>query len=269
WCGEALLVLDYIDGIPPRDPDALREAGIDPARIADLGAELVLEMVLVNGRFHGDPHPGNMLCLPGDRLALLDLGSLGTISPRRQHEFLTFLVGLRSGDPQAVADMLALWSEAASVPRDRILPAAERLVARHGSGPLVLNAMVADFFPLLRREGLVLPPDLLLIFKAMITMDGVLAHLQPGFDLSRALQAARGKLMGAGLSRVTRPELLQAVLMELSKVAADAPHLLRSASQWLDRQPTTPPAPLAPAMRTAGFSVAGAILVLALAVFLG
>src|SRR5690606_23603540 len=152
------------------------------------------------------------------------------------------------------ADMLAIWSEAASVPHDRILPAAERLVARHGSGPLVLNAMVADFFPLLRREGLVLPPDLLLIFKAMITMDGVLAHLQPGYDLSRAPPAARGELMEARLSRATRSEPLQAVPMELSKVAADAPHLLRSAWQGLDRQPPTPPAPLAPAIRTAGFS---------------
>src|SRR5690606_28590158 len=94
WCGEDLLVMDYIAGVPPRDPNALRAVGIDPGRIADLGAELVLDMVLINGRFHGDPHPGNLLCLPGDRLALLDLGSLGTISPRRQHEFLTFQAGL-------------------------------------------------------------------------------------------------------------------------------------------------------------------------------
>ncbi|WP_395332917.1 AarF/UbiB family protein [Novosphingobium sp. BL-8H] len=63
WTGEQVLVMDYIDGVPPRDPEALKAAGIDPSRIASLGAELVLEMVLVNGRFHADPHPGNLLCL--------------------------------------------------------------------------------------------------------------------------------------------------------------------------------------------------------------
>lgn len=269
WTAEDVLVMDYVAGVPPRDPQTLRDAGIDPARIAELGASLVLEMVLVNGRFHGDPHPGNLLCLPGDRLALLDLGSLGTISPRRQHEFLTFVVGLRSGDPQAVTDMLASWSQSAPVPRERILPAAERLVARHGAGPLVLNAMVGDFFPLLRREGLVLPPDLLLIFKAMVTMDGVLSHIQPGFDLSDALQAARGKLVEAGLSRLTRPELSQAVLMELSRIAADTPHFLRSASAWLDQQQARPSPPLAPAVNRAGMMIAGALLVLALAILFG
>ena len=74
YSSESVLVMDYIAGLPPRDGDSLRAAGIDPAAIADLGAALVLDMVLVNGRFHGDPHPGNLLCLPGDRLALLDLG---------------------------------------------------------------------------------------------------------------------------------------------------------------------------------------------------
>ncbi|WP_260927220.1 ABC1 kinase family protein [Novosphingobium sp. 9] len=106
----SLLVMDFIEGVPPRDPEALRAAGIDPAAIAALGAELVLEMVLVNGRFHADPHPGNLLCLDGNRLALLDLGSVGFVSPRRQHEFLTFILSLRSGDPAGVTDALMAWN---------------------------------------------------------------------------------------------------------------------------------------------------------------
>ncbi|MGE4430987.1 MAG: ABC1 kinase family protein [Sphingobium sp.] len=275
WSTEDLLVMDYIEGIAPRDPEALREGGIDPARIAELGAELVFDMVLVNGRFHGDPHPGNLLCLPGDRLALLDLGSVGFVSPRRQHEFLTFISGLRSGDPGAVADMLALWSREAQVPRERILAAAERLVARHGSGPLVLNAMVADFFPLLRHEGLVLPPDLLLIFKAMVTMDGVLAQIEPGFDLSGALQAVRGKLVVERIARFTGPDRTQAMLLELSRIAEEAPHFLRSAAEWIDRQRDAEPSDgmdradgVDRAIRMAGWVIGGAILLHALAPFL-
>lgn len=240
---EGVLVMDYIDGVPPRDPALLRAKGIDPDAIADLGAQLVLEMVLVNGRFHADPHPGNLLCLPplsgvdsdGDRLALLDLGSVGFVSPRRQHEFLTFILSLRGNDPGGVADMLGLWSQAGNVPRERLLIASERLVARHGTGALVLNAMVADFFPLLRKEGLVLPPDLVLIFKAMVTMDGVLSGIAPDFDLSEALTALRGRMVASKLTRLMAPDRLEAVLLELSRLAADAPGLMRAATAKLER----------------------------------
>jgi ubiquinone biosynthesis protein len=273
YTGEGLLVMDYIDGVPPRDPAALRAHGIDPAAIADLGAQLVLEMVLVNGRFHADPHPGNLLCLPPagevegtDRLALLDLGSVGFVSPRRQHEFLTFILSLRGNDPGGVADMLGLWSQAGEVPRERLLVAAERLVARHGSGALVLNAMVADFFPLLRQEGLVLPPDLVLIFKAMVTMDGVLSGIVPDFDLSQALTALRGRLVTQHLTRLAAPDRLEAVLLELSRLSADAPRLIRAATARLERADAVraEPGPGA-AIRYAGALVAGAIVLHALA----
>lgn len=266
WCSEDILVMDYIAGIPPREPDSLRAAGIDPSRIAELGAELVLDMVLVNGRFHGDPHPGNLLCLPGDRLALLDLGSLGIISPRRQHQFLVFVIGLRAGDPESVADMLGAWSQQTSPSREKLLRIAERLVARHSNGPLVLNALVADFLPLLRHEGLALPPDLLLIFKAMVTMDGVIANIRPGFDLSHALALARSKMVKSQVSRLTRPEIIESSLLELTRIAADTPHLLRSASAWLDRQPQESLPPVAPAIAKAGWLVAGALFILSLAI---
>ncbi|WP_334182502.1 ABC1 kinase family protein [Novosphingobium sp.] len=261
WTGEQVLVMDYVEGIPPRDPVVLKAAGIDPSRIASLGAELVLEMVLVNGRFHADPHPGNLLCVAGDGLALLDLGSVGFVSPRRQHEFLTFILALRSGDPGGVADMLATWSESGEVPREKLLRASERLVARHGTGALVLNAMVADFFPLLRQEGLVLPPDLVLIFKAMVTMDGVLSGIAPDFDLSEALGRMRGKLVASRLQRLAAPDKLETALLELSRVAEEAPRFLRAASARMEA-PSPPPRDdaTARAVRWAGWLIGGAVV---------
>ncbi|NWK96679.1 ubiquinone biosynthesis protein [Sphingobium lactosutens] len=236
FSSETVLVIDYVEGIPPRDGDMLRAAGIDPATIADLGAALVLDMVLVNGRFHGDPHPGNLLCLPGNRLALLDLGLIGHVSARRQQEFLAFILSLRSGDAQTLADTLIIWSQGSTPSRDRILSAAEQLVARHGSGPLVLGQLVADFFPLLRKEGLVLPPDLALIFKALITMDGVLGAIQPGFDLSDALQKARGRLVMNRIAAAHSPEKTVALLLELSRISDEAPRLLRALTRKLEQQ---------------------------------
>ena len=259
-----LLVMDFIEGVPPRDPAVLRAAGIDPERIAALGAKLVLDMVLVNGRFHADPHPGNLLCLPGNHLALLDLGSVGFVSPRRQHEFLTFILSLRSGDPGGVTDALMAWNEGSGASRKSVERAAERLVARHGSGPLVLSGMVADFFPLLREQGLVLPPDLVLIFKAMVTMDGVLSRIEPGFDLSHALQAMRGKLLANRIGRLAEPGRSEALMLELSRAAEDLPGLLRAARRKLD-EPAAPAdhLALAGAVRFCGAAITAGLVLLA------
>lgn len=268
FSSDTVLVMDYVEGVAPRNGEALRAAGIDPAAIADLGAELVLDMVLVNGRFHGDPHPGNLLCLPGNRLALLDLGLIGHVSGRRRQQFLTFILSLRSGDAQALADTLLIWHQGDQPSRERVVAAAEQLAARHGSGPLVLSRMVADFFPLIRKEGLILPPDLALIFKALITMDGVLGAIQPGFDLSEALQRARGRLVMHQLSAAHAPEKTVTLLLELSRIADDAPRLLRAITRRLEAGENTHPKPMpdkrsewtAYAIMIAGAMIAAAIM---------
>lgn len=241
WTSETLLVMDYIDGVLPRDREALRAAGIDPAAIAALGADMVLDMVLVNGRFHGDPHPGNLLCLAGNRIALLDLGMIGHVSPRRREQFISFVQALNAGDPAQLADVLATWSAGSGTPRERIQGAAERLIIRHGGGRLVLSAMVADFLPLLREEGMTMPADLLLIFKALVTVDGVLSRIEPDFDLSAAMQRSSLRIFAARLAPEYWAPTVQALAWELSRIGDDAPRLLRAALRRLETVPAGAP----------------------------
>lgn len=267
WTSETLLVMDYVEGVPPRDGEALRAAGIDPAAIAALGADIVLDMVLINGRFHGDPHPGNLLCLPGNRIALLDLGMIGHVSPRRREEFIGFVQSLGAGDPARLAEVLLAWNEGARVTRERVQAAAERLIARHG-GRLVLAAMIRDFLPLMREEGMTMPPDLLLIFKAMVTMDGVLAAIMPGFDLSGAVRRAAPRLAKARLAPEHWLPTAQALAWELGRIGDDAPRLVRAAIRRMEAEPAPPAASsadgaaiLAAARWVAGSLLAGAALV--------
>jgi ubiquinone biosynthesis protein len=266
WTSETLLVMDYIDGVPPRDGATLRAAGIDPAAIARLGAETVLDMVLVNGRFHADPHPGNLLCLSGDRIALLDLGMIGHVSPRRREEFIGFVQSLNSGDPATLAETLTVWSAGSLVEPERIRRAAERLVARHGGGRIVLSAMVADFLPMLRDEGMVLPPDLLLIFKALVTIDGVLSGIYPEFDLSEAVGRSARRIAEARLSPDHWIPVLNALAWELAKIGDDAPRLVRALVRRIEADPVpvaaaATGATTAAAIRDAGRWVAGALVV--------
>lgn len=271
---ETLLVMDYVAGMAPRDRQDLLDAGIDPAAIAALGADIVLDMVLINGRFHGDPHPGNMLCLPGNRIALLDLGMIGHVSPRRREEFIAFVHALSTGDPARLAEVLAAWAgqdapTAGTAPTpDRLLAASERLIARHGSGRLVLGAMVGDFLALMREERLTMPADLLLVFKALVTIDGVLARIEPGFDLTGAMRRSSLRIARARLSPEHLSPILQAVSFELLRLGEGAPRLIRAAIRRLESDPlpitTQAPLPATSAhLWISGAILAGAMLIAA------
>ncbi|MCP3734233.1 AarF/UbiB family protein [Sphingomonas sp. RP10(2022)] len=267
WSSPTLLVMDYVAGVPPRSGADLRAAGIDPAAIAALGADMVLDMVLVNGRFHGDPHPGNLLCLPGNRIALLDLGMIGHVSPRRRQEFISFMQSLTGSDPAQLADVLLVWSAQGGASREGIRVAAERLVARHGGGSLVLSAVVADVLGVMRQEGLVLPPDLLLIFKALLTMDGVLSAVEPGFDLSRAMRDASRRIVAARLSSDHWMPIVQAVTWELMKLGDDAPRLMRAVLRRLEADEPVAATPADSGRWIAGAIVLGAVIVAVALVF--
>jgi len=259
WTSETLLVMDYVEGVKPLSAEALTEHGIDPKAIAELGADLVIEMVLIHGRFHGDPHPGNLLCLPGNRLALLDLGSIGHVGPQRREEFLGFVMSLASGNPRALADTLALWSDGHGVPRRAIDRAAEQIVQRHGGGRIVMAEMVPDFLRLLGEEGLVMPPDLLLVFKAFVTMDGLLSRIAPGFDLSGAIGRAQARLVADRFAPGRLAASGGALAWALAGLGDDAPRLIRAAIRRIEAEPAGDAATAAAIRAGAGW-IAGAVL---------
>ncbi|GAM01826.1 hypothetical protein SP5_069_00700 [Sphingomonas parapaucimobilis NBRC 15100] len=231
---ETLLVMDFIEGVPPRNAEMLHQAGIDPSAIASAGADIVLDMTLINGRFHGDPHPGNLLCLPGNRIAMLDLGLVGHVSPRRREEVIAFTQSIANSDPALLAETLKQWSQTADIAPERFQAVADRLVARHGGGALRLAAILGDIFPVLREERIVLQPDMLLLFKSLITIDGVLSGIQPDFDLSAALRRASARIVETRLSPERWTKRAAALALELDRLGDDLPRLIRATTRKLE-----------------------------------
>lgn len=258
---EALLVMDFVEGTPPSDADRLRAAGIDPRAIAALGADAVLQMVLIDGFFHGDPHPGNLLCQPGDKIALLDFGMVGHVSPKRREELLGFVQSITGRDPDRLADLLAAWTE--GVDRPAVERAAAQLVERHGQGRLILARVVEDIMRLLREQGLAMPADLVLTFKALITLDGVLGRIDPDFDLTAAARRAWIDALRARLAPGAVRDRLASLAIELANVEDNLPRLIRGAAKRLSEPPPASPPPdrLLPLAILAGAAlISGAIL---------
>src|SRR5262249_56585703 len=88
---------------------AIDSAGLDRKVLAARGVDVVLKMILVDGFFQADPHPGNVMYLPGNRIALIDFGMVGRLSPVRRLQIIDLLAGLARHDEQAMLEVLLDW----------------------------------------------------------------------------------------------------------------------------------------------------------------
>lgn len=231
---ERLLVQDFIDGIVPTDAASIVAAGLDGPALARNGAAAFLHMVLSDGVFHADPHPGNMRALPGNRVAFLDFGMVGRIGARRRMQLLTLVDSIVNTAPGGVANLLVDWSsDPGDLDMGRLEAMADAYVARHGTPPLRLGDAILDFMALARDNRLALPSDLALLFKALITADGVMRRLDPDFD---AVAIARPIVEKELRDRVSPDAVLRDVRAAASQAASllsDLPSALRLTMQRL------------------------------------
>jgi ubiquinone biosynthesis protein len=189
---ERMNVQDFIDGVPGHALHRLDAEGYDRPLLARRGAQAVLKMIVEDGLFHADPHPGNVFYLPGNRIAFIDFGMVGRLSPRRRDDILALLLGLVERDPPAVADVLLDWTgdaatEGSGADLEQLETELEAFVDQYHGVPLAqlhLGQMLSDVTTLLREHRLALPGDLALLIKAFITLEGLGRGLDPGFHMA-------------------------------------------------------------------------------------
>lgn len=193
---ERVNVQAFVEGIPGSDLDRVSAEGLDRVLLARRGAQAVLKMIVEDGFFHADPHPGNVFYLSGNRLAFIDFGMVGRLTARRREELLSLLLGLVQREPQAVADVLLEWTgDGHGANLDLLEGEIEAFVDQYHGTPLAelhLGQMLADVTTILREHRLALPSDLALLIKAFISLEGMGRGLDPGFHMaSEALPMLR------------------------------------------------------------------------------
>jgi ubiquinone biosynthesis protein len=231
WTSERLNVQDFVAGIPGPDLAAVDAAGMDRRRLAQVGAGIVLKMVLEDGFFHADPHPGNIFYLPGGRIGVIDFGMVGRVSEQRRFQIVQLLHGLVEREAQAVTDVLLEWGEGAGEADETRLQAdIGAFVDQYRGVPLKdlrMGAMLLDVTTILREHGLSLPPDLALMIKAFLTLEGLGRQLDPDFDMA---SAARPYVERVLLSRYSPRALLRRGrrgAIDALELAGDLPRELR------------------------------------------
>ena len=187
WSGERVCVQDYIAGIPGRKLAELDAAGLDRKVLARRGARAVLKMIVQDGFFHADPHPGNVFYLPGNRIAFIDFGMVGRLSERRRGQLMELLLGLVQQEPARVADVLSDWSGNGALDHEVLVSEIEAFVEQYRGVPLrqlQLGSLLSDLAAILRHHQVRLPADLSLLIKAFVTLEGMGRELDPDFDMA-------------------------------------------------------------------------------------
>lgn len=147
-------VQDFIGGVAGHHPEELDRQGFDRRLLARRGAQAVLKMIVEDGLFHADPHPGNVFYLPGNRIAFIDFGMVGRLAPRRRGELLTLLLGLVQRDAQAVADVLLDWTgDAGQADIDTLEAEIEGFVEQYHGVALVIAALIVGSSIVMTVEG--------------------------------------------------------------------------------------------------------------------
>jgi ubiquinone biosynthesis protein len=193
-----VLTMSYMDGIKLSDMAGLDEAGIDRKRLAERFTAMILEQVLVNGAFHADPHPGNVLVRPDGDLVLLDFGMVGQLTPQMRNHFAAFVIALRN---QSTKGVIRAVSNMGVIPEDvdseRLYADVDALRDKYYKVPLEqisIGEAVRDLFSLALKHRIRIPAQLTLLGKTLLTAEGVVAALDPAFSMFDAAEPFGRKL---------------------------------------------------------------------------
>lgn len=236
WTRERLLVQQFIDGIPGRNIAAIETMGLDRKLLAVKGAEAVLKMTMVDGFFHADPHLGNFFYLEGNRIALIDFGMVGRLSDERRDQVIDLFYALVNRHTADVVDVLLDWAGDVSVDTGALGVEIDTFLDHYHGIPLKqLNfaAMLRDLVVVLRDHQLVLPPDLALLMKTFLSLDGVGRRLDPDFDIVAVASPFLERVVRARYAptRLAKRSLRNAasILDILASLPTDLRRLLRAA----------------------------------------
>jgi ubiquinone biosynthesis protein len=236
WTSEVMNVQEHIDGISAEDVATLTRAGLDLKLLAQRGVDNVLKMILEDGFFQADPHPGNVIYLPGNRIAMIDFGMVGRLSLARRSQIIDLLAGITRHDSEPMVNVLLDWAGEGAVDEERLAADVDELVADYADLPMKemrVAELIGRITTLMRTHGIVLPSDLTLMFKALITLEGSGRKYDPDFVLADRLKpfveralAARyapaelARRGGAGIGQLL--DQMRAIPRDLARLLRDA-----------------------------------------------
>jgi ubiquinone biosynthesis protein len=236
-----VLVMEWLDGVNVRDAGTLPDC--DRLILARGLLATMVRQMMVDGTFHADPHPGNVLVLRDGALALIDFGSVGRLDPLQQAALRRLMLAVARRNATELHDALLELAAVRKPTNEEVLERAlAQFMAQHlGPGMAPDASMFNSLFRLLVGFGLVFQPMIGAVFRAMMTLEGTLISLSPDFDMVAETRHLAGSWLGQMLSPTSLREaatdealgllpVLRKLPRRLDRIAASLEHGALTAS---------------------------------------
>jgi len=230
---ERVLTTEWIDGTPVRDVEALRAAGHDPKKIALTLMRSFLAQALRDGFFHADLHPGNLFVDKEGRLVAVDFGIMGRLDLPMRRFMAETLAGFLARDYVRVAQV---HYEANFVPHHfplesfaQALRAVGEPIFGRSAREVSMARLLQQLFETTRRFDMQAQPQLLLLQKTMVVVEGVARALDPDFDIWQASRPVVERWMLDRVGPEARLREAAEGMSALGRMAQNLPQFLRNA----------------------------------------
>ena len=222
-----VLTMDYVSGTKITTISRVEWTEVDGAVLAEELFRAYLQQILIDGVFHADPHPGNVLLTPDRRIALIDLGMVGRISGSTQEQLFKLILAIGEGRGDDAADVLVSLGER----RDDF----QETEMRRGIADLVgrfhrltmremnVGRVVIEMSRSGAEHGLKIPPELALLGKTLLHLDEIGRVLDPEFDVNASLRHNGTSIMRRRMLKSVTPANVFAAAMDVREFAERLP----------------------------------------------
>ncbi len=199
YTGLHVLTMEFVDGIKCDDVDSIEKYGLKPYDVAEYTANAFMKQVFADGFFHADLHSGNVFLLKSGELALLDFGMVGYISNDMKSLLLDLLVSTVNGDVVQYVEVLSQFG---------MLPDNFDIRDFKGDYDLLMNkyygrslkqvdtpTAISEMIGLMRKYQIRIPPNVALLFKGIMTLNGFTLQLYPDFNVTLIAEPYAKKIM--------------------------------------------------------------------------
>jgi ubiquinone biosynthesis protein len=237
----SVLTLERIKGVRLEAALADRDGDFDRSAVARNLADLFLTQYFELGMFHADPHPGNLLIAPPDTIGLLDFGIVGHVDEDLSSNLAFVLVAIVNREIGILIDVLAdLGALDEQTDRRLLRRELREWLDKYYGLPLqrlVLKTIFVELTDLLRRHEVRLPRDFVLLGKSLVTVGGIIQHLDPNLNLLALMRPMVRQMVA---DRFAPPRLLRAAGISgwhLLSIFRNAPRQLRDILRRVSRGP--------------------------------
>jgi ubiquinone biosynthesis protein len=197
YCTDKLLVMEFVQGTKFRD--VISGLNIDAERIAKQGLHAAVRQILEDGFFHADPHPGNLMVTEDMNLCIIDWGLVGRLTEKDRHEMIGLLKAVVDKDSDALINSLLQLCQT----RDKTIQARQmerellEILDAYYAVPIKdmdIGQLLMSMTRLIRNHQLRLPPDLVIMIKALVTAEGSARQAYPELDVVSEIKEYVSKL---------------------------------------------------------------------------